>query len=132
MKYYHQGCCSWGWYYPYSHAPLASDLYDFLKKSSWKPTFKKGEPFPPFYQLLAVLPPQSKHALPAPLRAIMSGDQGAPLAEFFPRTWKLDFTHKFWKWQVCWARGRRVVRRPVARRIVRGSLFRTLFHCSRL
>jgi 5'-3' exonuclease len=54
--YYHAGCGSWTWYYPYLYAPLASDLVDL---SSVPLTFDGGRPFTPLLQLLSVLPPQS-------------------------------------------------------------------------
>eukprot|EP00667_Euglena_gracilis_P002269 EG_transcript_2268 len=99
MQYYHSGCPSWGWYYPHAHAPLAVDLCAFLRTGPPRPPrFRLGEPFRPFQQLVAVLPPQSAHALPAPLRPLMQ-DPKSPLAHFFPAKWKIDFTHKFWKWQ---------------------------------
>ena len=63
MKYYFQGCPSWDWFYPYHYAPFASDLPN-VDPSTFKPRYKQGTPFRPFEQLMGVLPPASKHALP--------------------------------------------------------------------
>ena len=56
LTYYHKGCQSWNWFYPYLYAPLASDL---INLASINVTFSKGKPFTPLLQLLSVLPPQS-------------------------------------------------------------------------
>jgi hypothetical protein len=56
LIYYHKGCGSWTWYYPYLYAPLASDLVNL---ASIEVKFEAGRPFTPLLQLLSVLPPQS-------------------------------------------------------------------------
>ena len=56
LTYYHQGCGSWTWFYPYLYAPLASDLVGL---GELKAHFEPGRPFTPLMQLLSVLPPQS-------------------------------------------------------------------------
>ena len=48
-----------------------------------------GEPFSPLMQLMAVLPPQSAHALPGPLRELMTTST-SPIADFYPTTFKQD------------------------------------------
>ena len=48
-------------YYPHHFAPYMSDLKDF---TDLQLTYDRGEPFLPFEQLLAVLPPASKDHLP--------------------------------------------------------------------
>lgn len=60
LTYYHNGCGSWTWYYPYLYAPLASDL---VKLGGVAVEFEEGRPFTPLMQLLSVLPPQSGEAL---------------------------------------------------------------------
>jgi hypothetical protein len=59
LIYYHKGCGSWTWYYPYLYAPLASDLVNL---ASIEVKFEAGRPFTPLLQLLSVLPPQSGEA----------------------------------------------------------------------
>lgn len=56
LTYYHKGCGSWTWFYPYLYAPLASDL---VKLGDYSVSFQQGRPFTPLLQLLSVLPPQS-------------------------------------------------------------------------
>lgn len=56
LTYYHNGCGSWTWYFPYLYAPLASDMVDL---ASYPISFEEGRPFTPLLQLLSVLPPQS-------------------------------------------------------------------------
>ena len=48
-------------YYPHHYAPYMSDLKDFCHLQL---TYDRAEPFLPFEQLLAVLPPASKDHLP--------------------------------------------------------------------
>ena len=70
LEYYHNGCGSWTWYYPYLYAPLASDLRNI---GSVPLVFEKGRPFTPLLQLLSVLPPQSGAFLPDVLRVPHGG-----------------------------------------------------------
>ena len=94
MKYYYKGCPSWNWFYPYHYAPFASDLVALEVDDN---PFTEGQPFLPFEQLMAVFPPASSHALPAPLAALMNPD--SVIGEFYPLEFKLDLNGKKRLWQ---------------------------------
>ena len=53
LLYYYQGCPSWEWFYPFYHAPMASDLVG-LAEHCTAVQFSLGKPFTPFQQLMAV------------------------------------------------------------------------------
>lgn len=61
LKYYYQGCASWGWYFPYHYAPFASD---FMHISGLSTKFDIGEPFKPLEQLMGVFPAGSRKHVP--------------------------------------------------------------------
>jgi len=69
LMYYYQGVQDWGWFYPFHYAPCASDLVQLRDYSGG--SFELGAPFSPFEQLMAVLPPESGHALPPAYRTLM-------------------------------------------------------------
>eukprot|EP00127_Corallochytrium_limacisporum_P003611 Clim_evm94s150 gene=Clim_evmTU94s150 len=94
LHYYYQGVVSWGWYYPFFAAPLASDLIDSLTVVN-KTTFEPGVPLLPFQQLLGVLPMRSEKLLPKQLSALMHGE----LAQFYPVEYpiQVDESGKDWK-----------------------------------
>jgi len=95
FAYYFKGVPSWDWYFPEHYAPFASDL---VRIDRFKANFVLGEPFKPIWQLMAVLPPQSAHALPAECRKLMT-DPNSPLAEFYPLDFKEDPNGKKMTWQ---------------------------------
>ncbi|GAB5034709.1 dhm exonuclease [Nannochloropsis oceanica] len=95
LTYYHEGVRSWGWYFPYHYAPLASDLVDL---PSINITFAKGRPYTPLMQLLNVLPSQSGPMLPEPYRDLMT-QEDSPLRQFYPPDFETDRNGKQNSWE---------------------------------
>ena len=98
MKYYYEGCVSWGWYYPYHYAPFASDLVesDVLTDDI---NFELGEPYKPFSQLQSVMPASSgKLVLPTCYSDLMT-DPKSPIIDYYPTDFKLDLNGKRFEWQ---------------------------------
>jgi len=89
MFYYRRGLSSWSWFYPHHFPPLFVDLQRYLRTGHVMRMLcdgvfgNVGNPFTPFEQLVAVLPPSSgKIALPAEFHHLF-GNEG-PLISFFP------------------------------------------------
>ncbi|PVV00689.1 hypothetical protein BB560_004917 [Smittium megazygosporum] len=95
LQYYYKGCVSWGWYYPYHYAPLASD---FLHLEDYDIHFELGAPLKPFEQLMSVLPAASKSNLPEPFANLME-DGNSSILDFYPETFKVDLNGKRYSWQ---------------------------------
>mmetsp|Transcript_22035 Transcript_22035/g.86639 ORF Transcript_22035/g.86639 Transcript_22035/m.86639 type:complete len:1581 (+) Transcript_22035:131-4873(+) len=95
LRYYYDGCVSWGWFYPYHYAPLASDLRN-LTGYSFK--FELGEPFRPFQQLLSVLPIPSAKFLPPSYQKLMR-DEDSALHTFYPADFEMDQNGKKNDWE---------------------------------
>lgn len=95
LEYYHNGCGSWTWYYPYLYAPLASDLKNL---ASLKLEFETGEPFTPLLQLLSVLPPQSGPFLPKQYEELMV-DLQSPIKPYYPEDFSVDANGKKNSWE---------------------------------
>lgn len=93
-EYYYKGCVSWDWFYPYYYAPLLSDLTNFHKEDF---NFKRGEPFSPCEQLLSVLPPFSKHALPICLQPLVDSDE-SEIIDLYPKDFDVDLVGKKVSW----------------------------------
>lgn len=95
LAYYHAGCGSWNWYYPYLYAPLASDM---IHLSSFTAHFHEGRPFTPLLQLLSVLPPQSGAFLPRSYEEIMASPH-SPLLSYYPNNFTVDSNGKKNAWE---------------------------------
>uniref|UniRef100_A0A336MUE1 5'-3' exoribonuclease n=1 Tax=Culicoides sonorensis TaxID=179676 RepID=A0A336MUE1_CULSO len=95
LKYYYQGCASWGWYFPYHYAPFASD---FLNISGLSTKFDKGEPFKPLEQLMGVFPAASKKHIPDVFAELMD-DPKSVIIDFYPEDFKIDLNGKKFAWQ---------------------------------
>ncbi len=95
LSYYHRGCISWTWFYPYLYAPLASDI---CQLGDFNLTFEPGKPFTPLLQLLSVLPPQSSQFLPKEYESLMV-EPSSPLAKYFPQDFDVDLNGKKRSWE---------------------------------
>jgi len=82
--------CSWRWFFPHYHAPLACDLLEFLQSCGPRPAIPTERvPPTPFTQLLCILPPTSCALLPKPYRAQMISPPPEAAASF-PMQWSVD------------------------------------------
>ena len=93
-EYYHRGCASWSWYYPWHYAPLAADMAKCVLKSpeGLKLAYSKlvrDRPIQPLQQLMAVLPPQSAHCCPKAAAELMTSEK-SELASQYPKSFPLD------------------------------------------
>ncbi|KAL3518614.1 hypothetical protein ACH5RR_021203 [Cinchona calisaya] len=95
LKYYFSGVPSWTWFYPYHYSPFASDLKGLTQVNV---KFQKGQPLKPFDQLLAVLPPNSGHALPEVYKKLMV-DKDSIILDFYPTSFQIDADGKRFMWQ---------------------------------
>lgn len=95
LAYYHLGCSSWTWYFPYLYAPLGTDLVNL---ASLDLRFERGLPFTPLLQLLSVLPPQSGSFLPKSYEAIMTSPE-SPLLSAYPKDFEVDANGKKQSWE---------------------------------
>ena len=110
LSYYHEGCCSWNWYFPHLYGPLSTDmvnLHEFyggteidIKDNNGfrKFKFEQTEPFPPLAQLLSVLPSQSASLLPPVLGELML-EPSSPLAPYYPQDFESDPNGKRQPWE---------------------------------
>lgn len=94
FKYYYQGCPSWNWYYPFHYAPFASDLRNIDRIPI---EFTLSKPFKPLEQLLAVLPPESAHALPESIRWLVT-EERSPIYDIYHTEAELDPNGKHLPW----------------------------------
>ena len=100
-RYYLDECCSWEWYYPYTHAPMISDLYNFYINNTDftdEIIFKKSKPLDPFIQLLSVLHPSCNYLLPQKLRYLMINNK-SPIIDLYPYRFTEDLIGKNMLWK---------------------------------
>ena len=106
LNYYHNGCPSWDWYFPYLYSPLCTDMvnldefYDASQEGDEYKSFpfESGTPFPSLAQLLSVLPPQSAELLPEPLAELMI-HPSSPLMPYYPQDFTTDANGKRQSWE---------------------------------
>lgn len=60
--------------------------------------FELGQPFLPFEQLLAVLPPYSKELLPSAFQSLLI-DKESPIIDYYPWDFKTDLNGKRQEWE---------------------------------
>ncbi|KAI5179757.1 hypothetical protein NEOKW01_0220 [Nematocida sp. AWRm80] len=95
LEYYHKGCPSWDWYYPFHYAPFADDIAAALMQhSDIKFKFELGEAKKPLEQVMAVLPPTSSSSVPEGLVRVFKD-----LSENYPETVEVDMFGKSQSWQ---------------------------------
>ena len=107
LNYYHNGCQSWNWFFPYLYSPLATDMVNLLEfydtenideEGFATMKFDMGEPFPSLAQLLSVLPPQSADLLPKPMAELMI-HPSSPIKNFYPGDFTVDPNGKRQSWE---------------------------------
>ncbi|QQP57047.1 5'-3' exoribonuclease 1 [Caligus rogercresseyi] len=96
LHYYFHGCVSWAWYYNHHYAPWITDIRNF---GDMKHDFNtSSQPFRPFEQLLAVLPPQSRGLIPELLQNLMVSPN-SPILDFYPKDFECDLNGKRQDWE---------------------------------
>jgi len=111
LNYYHNGCCSWAWYFPHLYGPLSTDMVnlhefygeeepiDIKDNSGFREfPFEQTEAFPPLAQLLSVLPSASANLLPPALGELML-EPSSPLAQYYPKDFDSDPNGKRQPWE---------------------------------
>jgi 5'-3' exoribonuclease Xrn1-like protein len=85
------GAVDLGWFYPWEHAPLLTDLVINMRKLSHIPSYGNREgqtPINAVYQLMVVLPPSAAYLVPESVEKLMNAD--SPIADVYPTDFKLD------------------------------------------
>eukprot|EP01062_Namystynia_karyoxenos_P081624 TRINITY_DN9004_c5_g1_i1.p1 TRINITY_DN9004_c5_g1~~TRINITY_DN9004_c5_g1_i1.p1 ORF type:complete len:1007 (+),score=289.56 TRINITY_DN9004_c5_g1_i1:76-3096(+) len=96
LRYYYQGTAAWGWFYPFHYAPFAQDLCEAALNFQ-APVMELGEPLAPYEQLMGVMPPRSRAALPKEYHWLMD-DPSSPILDFFPMDFLVDTAGKRFAW----------------------------------
>lgn len=91
IRYYTTGVPSWDWFYPYLYSPFASDLATYI--STYKHfEFHCGTSDDPEFQLMCVMPPQSRKLIPERLHTILNDTD-------FPLDFEVDLAGKKHEWE---------------------------------
>jgi len=107
LNYYHNGCRSWDWFFPYFYSPLATDMVNLIEfydtdnidaNGFASFDFELGTPIPSLAQLLSVLPPQSATLLPKPMAELMV-QPASPILQFYPNDFTSDANGKRQSWE---------------------------------
>lgn len=99
-KYYYNGCPSWSWQYPFTHAPFISDIYQYLKGNKVdinEILFVKSNPLTPYVQLISVLPPSCVSIMPRGYTHLII-DPNSPIIDMYPPKVELDMIGKDMYW----------------------------------
>ena len=103
VAYYFKGCASWEWAYYYNHAPCLDELIetlDTMTTLSVDEIFSEPtKPVQPFWQLMAVLPPQSSNLLPPKYGELMT-EFSSPIIQYYPVKVTLDM-HLEYRYYYC-------------------------------
>jgi 5'-3' exonuclease len=101
LTYYTKGVTNWKWFYPYHYAPFISDIATYMEDLDVSYLVEKCEKsnknsYPPFLQLLCVLPKKSSNLLPYPLNDIVHSKK---LEEYYPDNFIIDMDGKHNSWE---------------------------------
>lgn len=94
LSYYTKDVPSWRWFYPYHYAPPASSLIQQLDIYE-RPRYHRGNPYPPFLQLLSILPPKSSSLLPKNMQTLLNNQ----LKKYCPDVIDVDLSGKKQEYQ---------------------------------
>lgn len=98
MRYYTSGCVNWRWAYPYTYAPLFSDLIDHIPSSgSALPERQELDdaPVSPITQLSYVLPVSAQHMLPTNVR----NELRDKLEDKYGTNWEFEWSYCRYFWE---------------------------------
>ena len=98
MRYYTSGCVNWRWAYPYTYAPLFSDLLEHIPSSgSALPERQESHntPVSPITQLSYVLPVSAQHMLPTNIRHELRDK----LEDKYGTNWEFEWSYCRYFWE---------------------------------
>lgn len=93
ILYYFKGIPDWYWTFSSPYAPMLQDLVAHVMQSTY--SFNSlSSPYDPFFQLLCVLPPQSRNLLPECFHSIFDR-----FPQHFPTAIEVDTAGKYAEWE---------------------------------